>query len=315
MEELVEVARRAANSKATALVTGESGTGKEVISRFIHQSSPRRRHPYVKVNCAALSENLLESELFGHEEGAFTGAISKRKGRFENADKGTQLLDEIGEISPSLQAKLLRVLEEEEFERVGGSRPIEVDVRVIATTNRNLAEEMEAGRFRRDLFYRLNVVPINIPSLRERREEIPVLAEHFLRIFARDRGKKEMCLSESARDRLLSYEWPGNVRELRNVLQRMAILGSVQVMEAEHIDQIVSLTSGSDSDRDTGVRAAVGKTIEEVEKEMILGTLRVTGGNRKETSRMLGITTRTLSNKIKTYRLMGISVPAKRSVL
>ena len=190
MKRLVVTARQAADSRATILISGESGTGKEVLSRYIHMNSPRCAKPYIKVNCAALSENLLESELFGHEQGAFTSAVRMRKGRFELADGGTLLLDEISEIAPSLQAKLLRVLEEEEFERVGGTRTLKVDVRVLATTNRNLLEEMEKGKFRQDLYYRLNVVPMEIPPLRDRAEEIPVLAEHFLRRFGRERGSR-----------------------------------------------------------------------------------------------------------------------------
>jgi len=205
-------------------LSGKSGAGKEVVSRFIHQCSPRCNKPYIKVNCAALSENLLESELFGHEQGAFTSAVRKRKGRFELADGGTLLLDEISEIAPSLQAKLLRVLEEEEFERVGGTRTIKVDVRIIATTNRDLTKEMDEGRFRSDLFYRLNVVPLQIPDLRDRREEIPVLADHFLKRFARETGGNKVTLSQSVIDRLCAYDWPGNVRELRNVLHRISIL-------------------------------------------------------------------------------------------
>jgi DNA-binding NtrC family response regulator len=313
MKGLVETARQAANSKATVLITGDSGTGKEVLSRFIHECSPRRQMPYIKVNCAALAENLLESELFGHEQGAFTSAIKRRKGRFELATGGTLLLDEISEIAPSLQAKLLRVLEEEEFERVGGSRSLHVDVRVIATTNRDLEEEMKESRFRSDLFYRLNVVPLHIPPLSNRREEIPVLAEHFLRRFARERGKPKIKLSQAAEEKLVAYEWPGNVRKLRNVLQRVAILGGTEVLEPEHLDSLVCLPVGSVGPGGAGSCASVGKTLEEVEKEMILSTLRATSGCRKETARVLGITTRTLSNKIKTYRLMGIDVPAKRS--
>ncbi|MBU0754300.1 MAG: sigma-54 dependent transcriptional regulator [Planctomycetes bacterium] len=308
MKAVVEVARQAADSKATVLITGESGTGKEVLSRFIHESSPRRQMPYIKVNCAALSENLLESELFGHEQGAFTGAVRRRKGRFELAAGGTLLLDEISEIMPSLQAKLLRVLEEEEFERVGGVRTLRTDVRVIATTNRDLEREMEEDRFRHDLFYRLNVVPVEIPPLRERCEEIPVLAEHFLRRFAQERGKPVIHLSKEAAERLAGYDWPGNVRELRNVLQRVAILGDVQVLETGHLERLVHLPGNGVS------QAAVpmGRSLEEMEKEMILSTLEANDGCRKETARLLGITTRTLSNKIRTYRLMGLPVPARR---
>jgi len=310
MRHLVETARQAANSKATVMVTGESGSGKEVLSRFIHQSSPRKDKPYIKVNCAALSENLLESELFGHEQGAFTSAVRKRKGRFELADGGTLLLDEISEITPSLQAKLLRVLEEEEFERVGGTRTIKVDVRVIATTNRNLIDEMDKGSFRSDLYYRLNVVPMNIPPLRDRREEIPVLAEHFLRRFARETGRNKTALSSTVIDRLCAYNWPGNVRELRNILQRAAILGGNQIFDEEQLANIVCFPVTERPAQ--GASPAIGKTLEEIEKEMILGTLDATNGSRKVTASTLGITTRTLTNKLNTYRIMGVSIPSGR---
>ncbi len=310
MEKVVALARRVADSNATVLLTGESGTGKEVVSRFIHESSSRKHGPYIKVNCAALSDSLLESELFGHEQGAFTGAIKKHKGRFELADGGTLLLDEISEIKPALQAKMLRVLEEEEFERVGGSRSIRIDVRIIATTNRDLEEEMKKGRFREDLFYRLNVVPIHLPPLRERREEIGPFAEHFLRRFARERGGREIRLDPSGLERLSAYGWPGNVRELKNVLQRVAILGSAAVLDRAHVDSVLGLACESTR---PGSGAMAGGTLEAMEKEMILSTLERTSGRRRETAQILGITTRTLSNKLKIYRTMGTPVPCKRA--
>ncbi|MCS6970698.1 MAG: sigma-54 dependent transcriptional regulator [Planctomycetota bacterium] len=224
MQQLQQVIERAARSSATVLISGESGTGKELVARALHELSPRAAGPFVKVNCAALTETLLTSELFGHEKGAFTGAIEQRLGRFELADGGTLLLDEVSEISPELQAKLLRVLEEREFERVGGSRPIRVDVRIIATTNRDLAAEVAAKRFREDLYYRLHVVPIHLPPLRERAADIPLLLEHYLEVFRQETGA-QVRLAADAVAALAAYDWPGNVRELVNVVERLSVLG------------------------------------------------------------------------------------------
>src|SRR5688572_21117472 len=224
MAETVRSAKRIAKSKGTVLITGESGTGKERVAQLIHQESTRQSGPFIRVNCAALSETLLESELFGHERGAFTGAHKSREGRFELADGGTLLLDEIGEISPALQSKLLRVLEEEEFERVGGNTTLEVDVRVIATTNRDLAAEVASGRFREDLFYRLHVLPIHIAPLRERTKDILPLTRHFLAHYARSQAQPVPQLSPAAEQRLAQWAWPGNVRELENVVQRAVVL-------------------------------------------------------------------------------------------
>jgi len=238
--------------------------------------------------------------------------VRRRKGRFELASGGTLLLDEISEIAPSLQAKLLRVLEGEEFERVGGTRTLRVDVRVVATTNRDLESEMEQGRFRQDLFYRLNVVPLHLPPLKERREEIPVLCRHFLRRFARERGRPVLKLSREAEERLRSYDWPGNVRELRNVLQRAAILEAGQGLERADVDRLLGLPPEAVASGRSLAAAPANGTLEDVEMEMILSTLRKTAGSRKETAALLGITTRTLSNKLKSYRARGIAVPAGR---
>ncbi|GAG37385.1 unnamed protein product, partial [marine sediment metagenome] len=227
---LLETVRRVAQSKATLLIQGESGTGKELVARLAHCSSPRAENAFIKVNCAALSEHLLESELFGHEKGAFTGAIARREGRFELAHGGTLMLDEVSEISPPLQAKLLRAIEEEELERVGGSRTIKVDVRLLCTTNRDLAREVDEGRFRGDLYYRLNVIPIVIPPLRERREDIPLLVNYFLKRFRRESASPVRRASREALRILMRYPWPGNVRELRNVIHRAVVLGASETL-------------------------------------------------------------------------------------
>ena len=224
MQEILALVKRVASSRATVLVTGESGTGKELIARAIHQCSNRAQKPFISVNCAALTETLLESELFGHERGAFTHAVAMRKGRFELADGGTLFLDEVAEMSPALQVKLLRVLQEMEFERVGGNRTIKVDVRVVAASNRDLKEEVEAGRFREDLFYRLNVVHLHIPPLRQRQEDTPLLATHFIKKYAPENVRGKIRLTPEALKVLVQYAWPGNVRELENVMERAVIL-------------------------------------------------------------------------------------------
>jgi transcriptional regulator with GAF, ATPase, and Fis domain len=290
MVELLRSASRVARSKGTVLITGESGTGKERVASYIHQSSQRGAGPFVRVNCAALSETLLESELFGHERGAFTGAHKMREGRFELADGGTLLLDEIGEISAPLQAKLLRVLEEEEFERVGGTRTLSVDVRVIATTNRDLAREVAQGRFREDLYYRLlvHVLPLHIAPLRERRDDVLPLARMFAEHYARLNGRPCPEIAADAQERLVQWDWPGNVRELENVIQRAVVL----------------LQGGSLSAGD--LAALVNRSIEEIERVAILATLQSTNGNKTEAARRLGVTARTVSNKMKTWRRAGL---------
>ncbi len=323
-------ARRIAASKGTVLITGESGTGKERIAQAVHRASPRQSGPYIRVNCAALSESLLESELFGHERGAFTGAHRRHEGRFELADGGTLLLDEIGEISPALQAKLLRVLEEEEFERVGGTTTLHVDVRIIATTNRSLPDEVAAGRFREDLYYRLHVLPLHLSPLRERKDDILPLAEHFARHYSRQSGTAFDGFSAEARRRLLAWHWPGNVRELENVVQRAVVLGHGGELGPEHL-----LFGPAANGRAEHARAAsppallpmagdgiapgaliadlgdllAGRRIEDLERTAILSTLRACGGNKTEAARRLGVTARTLSNKMKLWREQGHVAP------
>ena len=311
MQSTLRSARRIARSKGTALITGESGTGKERVAQFIHRESRRNSGPFIRVNCAALSESLLESELFGHERGAFTGAHKAREGRFELADGGTLLLDEIGEISPALQAKLLRVLEEEEFERVGGSRTLEVDVRVVATTNRDLAAEVAAGRFREDLYYRLHVLPIHLAPLRQRRADVLPLARHFAQVHAVQNGRGVPGFSPGAQERLLAWHWPGNVRELENVVQRAVVLSSGdQISEADLVFGPRRDEGAVSSERGDGQpRAAstlVNRQLADIEREAILATLDACGGNKTEAARRLGVTARTLSNKMKLWRQLGL---------
>jgi DNA-binding NtrC family response regulator len=310
MLETVRSAKRIARSKGTVLITGESGTGKERVAHLIHQESTRKAGPFIRVNCAALSETLLESELFGHERGAFTGAHKTREGRFELADGGTLLLDEIGEISPALQAKLLRVLEEEEFERVGGSTTIKVDVRVVATTNRDLSAEVKAGRFREDLYYRLHVLPIHVAPLRERHQDVLALAKHFIAHYAKQHGLATPQLSAAAELRLTQWSWPGNVRELENVIQRAVVLLQGDTVEAN--DLVFGPASGpvgivGQGQAATPARPALAnRPLADIEREAILDTLQCTGGNKTEAARRLGVSARTLSNKMKLWRQLGL---------
>jgi DNA-binding NtrC family response regulator len=310
MQATLRSARRIARSKGTALITGESGTGKERVAQFIHKESRRSGGPFIRVNCAALSESLLESELFGHERGAFTGAHKAREGRFELADGGTLLLDEIGEISPALQAKLLRVLEEEEFERVGGTRTLEVDVRVIATTNRDLAGEVAAGRFREDLYYRLHVLPIHLAPLRQRRADVLPLARHFAQLHAAQNGRSVPGFSPGAQERLLAWHWPGNVRELENVVQRAVVLSSGDQISEEDLVFGPRRDEGASAERGDGEPRAsatlVNRPLADIEREAILATLELCGGNKTEAARRLGVTARTLSNKMKLWRQLGL---------
>jgi DNA-binding NtrC family response regulator len=285
--DVYQLLERAAQSDATVLISGESGTGKEVAARTLHRLSKRRAAPFLCVNCAALSAGLLESELFGHEKGAFTGADRLRKGRFELADGGTLLLDEVSEIDPGLQAKLLRVLQERAFERVGSSQTRRADVRVVATTNRDLPTEVEKGRFRQDLYYRLNVLPVRMKPLRERRDEIPLLAEHFLK-------KHRKALSRGAMNRLCGYDWPGNVRELGNVIERAAVLSPGDEISGEMIAPWLEGPARAPE-------ATVGVALEDVERRVIEENLKANGGNREKTARVLGITSRTLRDKLKRW--------------
>jgi DNA-binding NtrC family response regulator len=299
MDRVQKLIKQVAPTDATVLIEGESGTGKEVIARALHEKSLRKDKPYIKVNCAAVPENLLESEFFGHEKGSFTGATMKREGRFELANSGTLLLDEITEISLPLQAKLLRVLQEHEFERVGGARTIKVDVRIIATTNRDLVQAVASGKFREDLYYRLHVVPIKVPRLAERKGEVEFLLAKFLDGFAKKHNKPTPRISPIAIDQLCRYNWPGNVRELRNYAERAVIL-STSEGELTYADIIPSQAVSSED-------AVLGDgqefpTLGEVEKRLIFLALKKTGGNRNEAANLIGINVRTLRNKLKEYQ-------------
>jgi two-component system NtrC family response regulator len=303
MEEALNLVGRVSQSSATILILGESGTGKELIARAIHYSSPRADKPFVKVNCAALPENLLESELFGHEKGAFTGAVARRVGRFELADQGSIFLDEIGDLSPSLQMKLLRVLQEKEFERVGSNQTIRSDVRVIAATNRNLEEAIRKGTFREDLYYRLNVVTVSLPPLRERKEDIPLLVEHFLKKYNRENKKNVTSLSKEARDLLMRYDYPGNVRELENIVERAVVLCRGDALTTQ--DLPLNLREGQAEavlERDRGTQS-LPDTLEEIERQLIVKALERSGGVQTKAAEELGISERVLRYKMKKYSL------------
>jgi DNA-binding NtrC family response regulator len=301
MEGLVALAETAARADSTVVVTGESGTGKDVLARFIHARSLRADSPMLAVNCAALPETLFESEFFGHERGAFTGATSTKRGLIEAADSSTLFLDEIGEMPAQTQVKLLRFLEEGRFRRVGSTRDREADVRVIAATNRNLAEDVSAGRFRADLFYRLNVISLHVPPLRQRREDIPALADHFLALFRERFNRPALDLSAEARGRLNSYDWPGNVRELRNALERAAALASAD-SDAIEADQLLPSTSpqSAGGNADTPPDAAP-LTLDQLERRHILRVLEEQSGNRERAAAVLGISARTLYRKLREY--------------
>lgn len=297
MRDLFEILMMVAPSDATVLILGESGTGKEMIADAIQRNSLRAEQPFIKLNCAALPENLLESELFGHEKGAFTGATSRRQGRFELADRGTIFLDEIGDMSLATQAKILRVLQEGEFERLGGNESLHVDVRVIAATNKNLEEEVQKGNFRQDLYFRLGVVPIEIPPLRERKEDIALLAEHFLKKFAQKNDRLIKGFSPAAIDLLMRYHWPGNVRELENVVERAVILTRQEMIAPETLP--LGFKQLIKQDTESSMEELVGRSLKEVEKELILKTLKETGHNITRTAEILGITRRGLQYKLK----------------
>jgi DNA-binding NtrC family response regulator len=296
MQRVFEIIDQVAPSKATVLITGESGTGKELVANAIHQRSPRSHGPFIKLHCAALAESLLESELFGHEKGSFTGAMARKDGRFSLADGGTLFLDEIGEISPAIQVKLLRFLQEHEFERVGGTQTIRVDVRVIAATNRNLEAEIAKGKFREDLYYRLNVVSLEMPALRERRADIPALVKFFIDRFAADNSKSiESCVPE-ALELLMNYNWPGNVRELENAIERAVVL-----CPSSHIDVKYLPPSIKPAAAPTGMPVIPGSTLAELERYAILETLKATGGSTSRAAEMLGISTRTIQYRLHEY--------------
>jgi DNA-binding NtrC family response regulator len=335
MLRLRQLIERVAPTDATVLITGENGTGKEMVARELYRRSPRRQHPFIKMNCAAISETLIESEFFGHERGAFTGATDRREGRFELANQGTLLLDEISEIPANLQAKLLRVLQEREFERVGGNRTIKVNVRILATSNRDLLSYVDKGAFRQDLYYRLNVFPVHVPALRERPDDILPLAEHFLARYARKLGIKVAGFSDSARGAMVAYRWPGNVRELQNTIERAVILtepgrmvsaaalglpmaGNLAVSAGEALlQQDFEETAGTKPPEDAVASAGGSEgmgltrgdgtvlTIAELEKQAIRNALQQTEGNRTKAAELLGISIRTLRNKLQEYREAG----------
>lgn len=322
MGEVLKMAEQIAPSEASIMITGASGTGKELMARYIHLKSKRKTGPFVAINCAAIPENLLESELFGHEKGAFTGAIARRIGKFEESAGGTLLLDEISEMDVRLQAKLLRAIQEREIDRVGGKKPVKVDVRILATSNRNMEEEIGKGTFREDLYFRLNVISIDIPPLAERPDDIIALGRHFAAKYSEANGIDAKPISQGALDKMLAYGWPGNVRELENVIHRAVLLST-----SDEIDESVVLSEGSQrtggqgasssgdelGNGNTGGQGAgdlVGKSVAEVERDLIINTLSHCLGNRTHAATILGISIRTLRNKLKQYSQEGFSVPS-----
>ncbi len=300
--EVMKTMARVAASQATVLVLGETGTGKELVARTIHRYSDRASRRFVTVNCSALAEGLLESELFGHVKGAFTGAATSRPGLFREADKGTLFLDEIGDISPGLQARLLRVLQEQEIVPVGSETPIKVDVRVIAATHRDLPEAVRSGRFREDLYYRLDVVTLRLPPLRERRQDIPLLVDHFLRTLSLRHGRGPVAMDSEAQRRLLAYDWPGNIRELQNVLERAVLLAEQGIIGPEHLATSVRPAVAALAETHPPASAAL-RPLEDVERDHVIRVLAATGGNREESSRILGISRRTLTRMIQRWGL------------
>jgi DNA-binding NtrC family response regulator len=307
LKEVFETVLQVAPSRASVLITGESGTGKELIAAALHQHSPRAGGPFVKLHCAALTETLLESELFGHEKGSFTGAVGRREGRFAQTDGGTLFLDEIGEISPAIQVKLLRFLQEHEFERVGGNQTLKVDVRVLAATNRDLKKLVEEGKFREDLYYRLNVITLEVPPLRERVEDIPLLAVHFLRRYAEANQKDVKGFTPEALDCLLRYRWPGNVRELENAVERAVVVCRGEEITAEDLPRAARAAAPAEA----GAPAIPGAALEELERYAILRTLEATGGSTSRAAEILGISARKIQYKLHEYQ--GTKPDPKRS--
>jgi len=296
MKKVFETIELVAPSRANVLIYGESGTGKEMIADAIHHNSPRNQKPYVKVHCAAIPETLLESELFGHEKGAFTGAIARKRGRFELANQGSIFLDEIGEISLQMQVKLLRVIQQREFERVGGESPIKVDVRIISATNKNLKEEIENGNFREDLYYRLDVVSIQVPPLREKKDDIPLMVHKFIEEFAHENNKPVEGITNGALSALVSYRWPGNVRELRNVIESIVVLTKSNIINEQDLPGYI-LTK----DEQSSLKLSAGISLPEAERELILFTLENSGGNKTRAAETLKIGRKTLHRKLAEY--------------
>jgi two-component system response regulator FlrC len=332
MQQVIKLAEQVAPSEASILITGESGVGKEVMARFLHKKSRRAQRPFISVNCAAIPENLLESELFGHEKGAFTGAVARRIGKFEEANGGTLLLDEISEMDVRLQAKLLRAIQEREIDRVGGSKPVKVDIRILATSNRDLVAEVRKGTFREDLLYRLNVMNLRIPPLRERPGDILALADHFAKKYAAANGLAERPLSAEARRRLVAHRWQGNVRELENAMHRAVLLSTGHEIDDQSIrlpdGQPLSASPSASPDTaaaraaqaassvsfaDANLAAFVGQTVAHVEQKLIIDTLTHCLGNRTHAANILGISIRTLRNKLKEYSEAGLAIPAPQA--
>lgn len=335
MQTVAKLAEQVAPSEASILITGESGTGKEVMARYVHQRSRRSKKPFVAVNCAAIPENLLESELFGHEKGAFTGAVARRVGKFEEADGGTLLLDEISEMDVRLQAKLLRAIQERQIDRVGGTKPVNVDIRIIATSNRNLQDSVKAGDFREDLFFRLNVVNLRVPSLRERKSDIKALAAYFANKYAEVNGVPDRPLGDDALQALAAHDWPGNVRELENTMHRAVLLANGDTISATAVllpdasgnlsptgsggsstgtaEAIGASAAGAPQGADAGdggeTAGLVGRTVADVERDLIIDTLKHCLGNRTHAANILGISIRTLRNKLNQYQTEGVPVP------
>lgn len=301
MEEAINIAARVAESKATVLITGENGTGKEVMAKAIHYLSPRSNKSFVAVNVPAMSDNLIESELFGYEKGAFTGADKQKKGRFEIADQGTIFLDEIGDVPLSIQVKLLRVLQEQEYERIGGTETIKTDVRIIAATNQNLEQNVKAGTFREDLFYRLNVVSIHIPPLRERREDIPLLIDEFIKKYCDENCKGRLELSKEALDALIKYNYPGNVRELENIIERAVVLCRGSMLSSN--DLPVTVRTKPQEDDNQQVDLTLNEQVERLEKKLIYDALNNAEGNQSKAAALLGLTERNLRYKLKIYNI------------